>query len=446
LSTFDAHYTPAIAYYVINQPQRGAIQLYYRLHDHCKLVKGAARAAIYDFNTHKVHSINMAAAELLNACYHDCLAELFDIHSSDGIESLEFLNKLTAKELGLFQDHKPTLVSEDFISPSTMKLDFIWLELTSACNSKCLHCYAESGPSIASPAQVPHTRWLSLIEEAQQEGAKAIQFIGGEPLLYPKWRELVVKASELGYEYIEIFTNGTLVDDDCVNFFKQYNVRIATTLYATHAEIHDKITLQPNSFTKTMTAIDKILEAAIPLRIASIIMRANEHEVDSILNLYKELGMDDMRPDVIRPTGRGDDEALLPIHYHKPPIKPPFYTDQFSFVEAHHFHSCLAGKIAITTTGDAIPCIFSRDQICGNIMKNTLAEIMGGQSLSHCWHTTKDQINTCTDCEYRYACSDCRPLAQSKCPDHSWLAAPQTCSYDPHIGQWNTSTEPLCQK
>jgi radical SAM protein with 4Fe4S-binding SPASM domain len=373
---------------------------------------------------------------MLTACHNHKIEELWDIDSPNSLHYMEFLNKLSAKNLGTFHDTKPEEMLEQRIAPAPVNLDFIWLELTSTCNSKCLHCYADCGSSHIVPEQLSHSRWLSLIVEAKQLGATAIQFIGGEPLLYPAWRDLVVKAHQLGYDYIEIFTNGTLIDDDCVDFFKQYNLHIATTLYATNAAVHDSITLQPNSFTKTMTAINKMLAASIPLRIASIIMKPNESEVPNLMQLYEELGMQGVFPDVVRPTGRGDDEQLLPIHYCKPPIKPPFYCNEVSFNDAHHYHSCLAGKIAITTTGDAIPCIFARNQLCGNILQHSLAEIVNGHQLQQCWHTTKDCIKQCQDCEYRYACSDCRPLAQGSDAEKNWLACPQNCSYNPYIGKF----------
>lgn len=411
--------------------------MYYSLQDHCRLVKGITRGAIYDFKTGKVHSINQSAAQMLSACQNEPLENLWDMSSTESIQYMDFLTKLTETGLGTFQETLPApSLPETIASSRSMKLDFLWLELTAACNSKCLHCYCESGPSCKDLDLVPHQRWISLIEEAKAAGATDIQLIGGEPLLYPRWRDLVIKAHQIGYEYIEIFTNATLIDDDCIAFFKEYNVNIATTIYADNAAVHDSVTLQPNSFTKTMTAIEKILAADIPLRIASIIMKANEHEVPNILKLYEKLGMPDAYPDVVRPTGRGDDQQLLPTTFVKPPIKPPFYTDETSFTASHTYCQCLAGKIAITSTGDVIPCIFARDQICGNILEHPLADILRDHPMQQCWHTTKSQIHKCSDCEYRYACSDCRPLAQGSDPEKSWLASPAICSYDPYTGKW----------
>lgn len=411
--------------------------MYYRLHQHCRLVKGASRGAIYDFQTGKVHSINRGAVELISACQESSVEELLDLSNPNNDRFLKFFDTLTLKGVGSLYHFDPGEKATPVELPvDEVKLDFLWLELTSKCNNRCLHCYATCGPITETIDCVPHERWLSLITEAREAGASAIQLIGGEPLLYPKWRELVIKAKEVGFDLIEIFTNATLVDDSCIEFFKSYGVNIATTIYSDCAAIHDKVTLNKGSFDKTITAVRKILDAQIPLRIASIIMKANETEVQKIMNLCQELGVEVTPPDVVRPTGRGDDKDLIPSAYTKPPIKPPFYTDAQSFAKAQQYHGCLAGKIAVTSTGDIIPCIFARNQICGNILSEPLQNVLSGQALQECWHTIKDHIDKCKDCEYRYACHDCRPLAQGSNPEKRWLAYSTGCSYNPYTGKW----------
>ncbi|VBB06251.1 radical sam [Lucifera butyrica] len=408
--------------------------MYYQLNGHCQLVEGKLRGAIYDFHTGKVYSVNRGAVDLLNACREHTLEDLLDVSDPDDQVYLNFIDQLTAKGIGAFYIKQPQPITSTAAATND-KLDFLWLELTSCCNNKCLHCYAASGPCV-NQDKIPHERWLSLISEARQAGATAIQLIGGEPLLYPGWRDLVKKAHAEGFELIEIFTNATLIDDECIQFFKDYKVSIATTIYADNAAVHDRVTLQPGSFDKTLQAIKKILAADIPLRIASIIMKANEDQAENIMSLCAELGVEVNPPDVVRPTGRGDDKDLLPQAYKKPPVKPPFHTDQFSFEAAQTNNSCLHGKLAITADGNVIPCIFARSQIYGNILTASLADILNGQPLQQCWHLTKDSIEKCKDCEYRYACHDCRPLAQGTDPAHNWLACSANCSYNPYTGKW----------
>lgn len=410
--------------------------MYYRLKPHCALVAGAVRGAIYDFHSGKVLSINQGALELLTACQQAPLDTLLNQQDPADRPYLAFLDSITRRNLGTYYalSQPPATPSSFTVPPAT--LDFLWLEITSCCNNRCLHCYAESGPALQQDC-VPHERWLTLISEAHEQGATALQLIGGEPLLYPRWRELVVKALEAAYDYIEIFTNATLIDDDCIRFFKQHNLHIATTIYAASAAIHDQVTGNRGSFDRTMAAIKKLLAANVPLRIASILMKANETEAQNIMRLCQDLGLPDTVPDIIRPTGRGDDDRLLPRHLHRPSVRPPFYTDRDSFRLAHACHSCLSGKIAVTATGDVIPCIFARDQVAGNILNQPLSEVLSGPALQEAWRTTKDAIDKCRDCEYRYACSDCRPLAQSSDPAKRWCAPAPFCDYDPYTGQWS---------
>jgi len=396
-------------------------------------VAGAKRGAIYDFNSGKVFSINHSALELLKSCQDQPLTKVLDINSPDNAKLINFLEKLTNLGLGSLHFQPVETSPPPVLDPP--ELEFMWLEITSRCNNRCLHCYSVSSPTVNIDC-VPHERWLELIDEGRQAGATAIQLIGGEPLLYPRWRDLVIKARQAGYEWIEIYTNATLIDDTDIAFFQEHEVSIATTIYASNAAIHDQVTGNPGSFDRTVAAVKKVLAAGIPLRIASIIMKVNEHEAKNIMQFCRDLGVEVSPPDVIRPTGRGEDKSLLPTAYNNRPISPPFFTDPETFYKATCQHTCLAGKLAVTSTGDVIPCIFARNQICGNILTQSLQAIISGELLQQCWHTTKDMIAKCKDCEYRYACADCRPLAQGYDPAKDWLAPVTGCSYNPYTGIW----------
>lgn len=410
--------------------------MFFRLLTHCHLVEGACRAAIYDLNSGKVLSVNGSAADLIVACrsrpVEDVLAQI-----PDAAIFQAFLNTLVEKQLASFHRIEPANREEPPLPPA---LEFVWLELTGKCNNRCLHCYSESHMRCPETS-VTHERWRKLLQEARTAGAGGVQFIGGEPLLYPRWRELIETATALQYEYIELFTNATLIREADIAFFKRHRLRIATTIYAANAAVHDAVTQNPGSFKQTLSVVRRLVAAQIPLRIASIIMKVNEPEAENIMRLCAELGVESGPPDVIRPTGRGDDADLLPETYRRLPVKPPFFTDPAAFFQARRANACLAGKIAVTAGGDVIPCIFARSMICGNILTASLQEILSGAALQQCWHTTKDLVKKCGDCEYRYACHDCRPLAQGADPDKDWLAASPGCSYNPYTGKWEDANE-----
>ena len=128
------------------------------------------------------------------------------------------------------------------------------------------------------------------------------------------------------------------------------------------------------------------------------------------------MGFSHKQPDVLRPKGRGDDPTIIPS---KESIIKYGLTTFSSFTITRDIlsrnisgHPCLLGKIAITDNGDVLPCIFSRNLTVGNVQETTIKEIMSGQKLKTVWKSTKDNVLVCQDCEYRYACFDCRPLSE----------------------------------
>lgn len=50
------------------------------------------------------------------------------------------------------------------------------------------------------------------------------------------------------------------------------------------------------------------------------------------------------------------------------------------------------------------------------------------------WQITKNKIKQCQNCEYRYACSDCRPLAIGIYEEDD--AKYPRCCYSPEKGIW----------
>jgi hypothetical protein len=50
------------------------------------------------------------------------------------------------------------------------------------------------------------------------------------------------------------------------------------------------------------------------------------------------------------------------------------------------------------------------------------------------WHIKKDMIKKCRDCEFRYACTDCRAYLEDP---QDILSKPLKCGYDPYTGTWD---------
>lgn len=80
------------------------------------------------------------------------------------------------------------------------------IEITQDCNLSCSYCFASSGPG---GTQRSFEDVTDLLETVQNEGGiRPIQFSGGEPTVHDELPELVERAREMGFEHVEVNTNG----------------------------------------------------------------------------------------------------------------------------------------------------------------------------------------------------------------------------------------------
>ncbi len=397
------------------------------------LVEGAKRAALYDTNSGNVYSINQEATQVIKG----------------GDNDSGFWSKLTSMSLALArQDFAAESVTPEVKIPKP-SLQFAWLEITDQCNERCLHCYGNFSPDKQDKVAKPldHMEWKDTIQSLAENGCKQIQFIGGEPFRYrgetktQTVLDLTEFAREKDFSFIEIFTNGTLISAETVKRIKDLGVSIALSIYSSNAAIHDNITQTFGSHRRTLRAINMLKEASVPVRTAIIVMKQNESTIEQTLEMVQSLGLNIRVPDVVRPSGRAQETDITPsiatLLKYGLVTKPNFSTDPVSFQRNHRYHSCLAGKIAITTDGQVIPCIFSRNNILGNLKDQELADVLKSAALKKTWELTKDEVLVCKDCEYRYACSDCRPLAEGSSCGKGYSNAPfPRCTYNPYTGEW----------
>lgn len=388
--------------------------------NHIKIVKGKTGYALYDLKNRNVYHLNYTA-------YNVIQKYMSGEQNFDKEEQLivDILNQIQFSE-NLLEN------SEIDISP---KLSYVWLEITEACNLNCIHCYGEWGhPLDKCESYLSCNEWKKIIDYIYNLGCRKIQFIGGEPLASSDFQELLIYAYEKGMKQLDVFTNGTLINDDLIDLFHRLHIHVRVSIYGHNANIHDRVTQKKGSFVKTITNIKKMQEKNIPVQLAVIIMNENESYISDIRNFASSFGS--YGYDTIRKTTFGTqlshgikNVSVLSKRYQR---KPEFTTSPKSFNLNKKWNSCWYGKIAITSKGDVIPCIFARECILGNIRKDTKEHIK--VNTLKMWGITKDNIQSCRECEYRYACHDCRPLAKGLTGDIT--AKYPRCCYSPETGIW----------
>ena len=122
----------------------------------------------------------------------------------------------------------------------------IILKMTTACNLKCVYC--SEGDQCTE--RLPEEIFYKLIDELppllEHVGTKDAEFLfhGGEPMLYGRenLERLIDYAKEnlRGYNVRFLMqTNGTLIDDAWIKFFKAKNISVGVSLDG-YPSLHDK--------------------------------------------------------------------------------------------------------------------------------------------------------------------------------------------------------------
>ena len=321
------------------------------------------------------------------------------------------------------------------------ELDSLWIEVTSRCNLRCVHCYADSEPG--GERGLPVGILEEVINQAAELGCRAVQFTGGECLLREDLPTLIEHALARGITLIEVFTNGTLLREDTIKFFHRKGIHVAISLHSYRAGVHDAITGVIGSFDKTMNALKLLLAYGVPTRCAIVAMKQNESDLLLTSYFLSQLGVFSRLPDPIRPGGRGIPSEYWPEEYGERFFltQPHFPVSREDFTNNCRGNSCWRGKAAVTSSGSVIPCIFARDQITGYVPRQSLRQILSGEEMQSYWSLTKDKVETCGVCEYRYLCTDCRALAVGL-TGNLYAKSPR-CTYNPIAGTWGPLEYPL---
>ncbi|MFL5382211.1 MAG: grasp-with-spasm system SPASM domain peptide maturase [Longimicrobiaceae bacterium] len=124
-------------------------------------------------------------------------------------------------------------------------------------------------------------------------------------------------------------------------------------------------------------------------------------------------------------------------HAHCGAVGPEWFNPSLEgFTEARSFNSCLNRKVSVDAAGEIRNCP-SLPVSFGNAATTPLADAVANPAFRALWGVTKDQVETCRDCEFRYVCTDCRAWVADPSNRYS---KPARCTYDPYTARWEPTT------
>ncbi len=281
-------------------------------------------------------------------------------------------------------------------------LSALFVYAAGSCNLACRHCWivpkyqpnGDGGPYI----ELEHIR--KAIREAKPLGLTTIKLSGGEPMLHPRFRELIALIDQAGLDII-LETNGTLIDDMLARFLRDTpHLRfISISVDGATAETHDELRSVPGSYERAVRGIKNLVDVGFRPQLICTLHRGNAAEMGEVVALAERLGCGSVKFNHVQRVGRGahfgdkqglELEAILQLYRHlEKEIVPrskidiafdvPFAFRPIRSLLADSFGRCAVMNIlGVLAGGELSLCgigVTISELVYGNIEKDDLREI-----------------------------------------------------------------------
>ena len=187
------------------------------------------------------------------------------------------------------------------------------IKLGDTCNNRCKFCVRETKRQRASDKEAEEIRRNLL--DARRE-CQGVVFTGGEVTIRPDICDWVSYAKRLGYERIQIQSNGRMLayKSFCLKVIEAGANEFAIAIHGHIPELHDYLTSSQGSFYQTVQAIKNIKELGLPVITNTVVNKPNYRHLPQIARLLAGLGVNQFQFAFVHALGRAGDnfDSIVP--------------------------------------------------------------------------------------------------------------------------------------
>lgn len=186
-------------------------------------------------------------------------------------------------------------------------LNQIYFYLTEGCNLACRHCWQAPRHEANGKEypKLPVELFEKTIMEAIPLGLSTVRLTGGEPLLHPRFLNLleIVRREDLS---LNIETNGFNCTPQIAAEIKQSPNRfVCVSIDGVDAATHDWMRGVHGSFEMARQAVQNLVASETPPQIIMSLIRRNADQVDTMVRMAEDLGASSVKFNVVQPIARG---------------------------------------------------------------------------------------------------------------------------------------------
>ena len=198
---------------------------------------------------------------------------------------------MTAIETGTYGDFSRIIHQQG--TPARVPLNGT-IEVTNRCPLACAHCYNNlpMNDIAARVRELSLEEHKRLLDELAEQGCLWLLFSGGEIFARRDFLDIYTYAKSKGF-LITLFTNGTLITERIADFLAELPpFTIEITLYGASRETYEELTRVPGSYDKCLRGIDLLLERNLPLKLKTVAVSINKHEIQAMKQMAADRGVE----------------------------------------------------------------------------------------------------------------------------------------------------------
>jgi len=303
--------------------------------------------------------------------------------------------------------------------------------VTRKCNLKCSHCYINANTGEYND-ELTTAESKKLIDQLSEVSRPLLILSGGEPILRKDLFELVRYGTQKGLR-MGLGSNGALIDGEVAKKLKEAGIKtVSISLDSSVPERHDEFRGVKGSWQKAIDAIKALRENGILVQVNTTLTQQNYSDIDNIMTLAENLGVENFHLFFLVPTGRGAKMAdISPALYetmikttfaktakHKLNVRPSCAPQFMRIAKDMHLdmrqwiRGCIAGMYycRVFPNGEVTPCPYLPVKL-GNIREKSFKDIWFGSEIFTSLRNPATLKGKCGECNYRSLCGGCRARA-----------------------------------
>jgi radical SAM protein with 4Fe4S-binding SPASM domain len=193
-------------------------------------------------------------------------------------------------------------------SATSRKPITVW-NITRTCNLRCVHCYSDS-QAMGYPGELTWEQMESVVSDLAAYQVPSLLLSGGEPLVHPRFFDLVEKASSAGLK-LTISTNGTLITPEKAALLKKAAVAYVGISLDGIGKIHDEFRRKEGAFDAAVRGFRACHEVGQKTGLRLTLTRHNVENIERILDFIEEEQIQRVCFYHLVPAGRGASLQVL---------------------------------------------------------------------------------------------------------------------------------------